>query len=759
MITRYWDRSNNDPYEPSPSPYPYRPLQGDEIRLLTIDPISPKENPISNISYTLHHVNLTDSQGPGVAGSVSHSCYTRDWPELRTAPDTSRLFKNAAWAKKQVLSKYERIDHESLDRENEGHVSGQERQISWRHSWGDYVALSYVWGPQTPAETILLDGVPFPVGPNLYLALRELCRSQKIRQGFMVWIDAICINQQDMTERNRQVVRMRDIYGSAWQVVSWLGGEQDDSDLAIDALRFISRLSAAGPIDIDDLYRVKRGMDARPLFIAWDTFESPFRKEVFRALLGFFRRPYWRRMWIMQEVAMAHPESPVLCGGKCLSWTELHNAASLIASDEERFGHLVAGTLMFRWDFEIGQARLSKKRYLSPERLWRLIIDLLRVQGDQKDAPLSDNTADELRPLRLARDAAVTDERDRVYGMLGIKAVAERVSIVPDYTLSPSINFHIFASAILKGGNLNFLRLVSLLDKPIHTKGSLRALGSKGSLRTLGSKVLEAAPCVHNLPSWVVCWTCDTLPAAHLRTTYRAGKTGTAAQPSIILSNSCLRIRGLVIDIIVSLGTCHPAEASNDYPIRSLKSGHRLLGGYMEMREALWRTITGNSTVQGDSPAPAEYSWLLDPRVWRGDVAGIFTHGLGLNEVMRRNGGLNLCGFSLKELIFGRGRTKRPWTGDYYNPTKTQREALSCVVDVLTWRRLMSTRSGRLGLAPAGAVLGDAIAIFQGCDVPMVIRRRGVGSGWRLVGEAYVHGIMDGEIYRQGFTPSDIDIY
>ncbi|KAK8042435.1 heterokaryon incompatibility protein [Apiospora phragmitis] len=333
-------------------------------------------------------------------------------------------------------------------------------------------------------------------------------------------------------------------------------------------------------------------MDIRPLFITWDSYESPFRDEVFKALLGFFTRPYWRRMWILQEVAMAHPEAPVLCGGKCLSWTELRDAAGLITADEERFGRLIVGTLQSTWNFEIGQARLSERRPLSSERLWRLMTELLRVQSDQNDAPLSGTTTDILRPLLLARDAAVTQENDRVYGILGIKAVAERASLVPDYTLPLAVNFQRFSEALIISGNLNILRLASLLDQPIYTKGSLQ---------TLGSRVLEAAPCVHGLPSWVICWTCATLPVAHMRASYHAGgKPNIGAQTPIVLYDSRLRVQGLIIDTIASLGTCHPAEATNKNTITSPEGRNNQYGGLEETREALWRTIVGNSTAQGD---------------------------------------------------------------------------------------------------------------------------------------------------------------
>ncbi|KAL7905310.1 heterokaryon incompatibility protein domain-containing protein [Trichoderma velutinum] len=89
-----------------------------------------------------------------------------------------------------------------------------------------FEALSYTWGTEKANEAIILNGFPFEVGKNLLDALRFLRRqatSNKERQLF--WIDAICINQSDVPERNRQLVVMDQIYFRAGNVVVWLGSK------------------------------------------------------------------------------------------------------------------------------------------------------------------------------------------------------------------------------------------------------------------------------------------------------------------------------------------------------------------------------------------------------------------------------------------------------------------------------------------------------------------------------------------------------
>jgi hypothetical protein len=95
-----------------------------------------------------------------------------------------------------------------------------------------YEALSYTWGDLTSRGRIYLNGRPYQVTKNLKSALRYLRHVDKPR---VLWIDALCINQKDIPERNSQVMHMNGIYREALEVVAWVGEEGDDSDLAFDA--------------------------------------------------------------------------------------------------------------------------------------------------------------------------------------------------------------------------------------------------------------------------------------------------------------------------------------------------------------------------------------------------------------------------------------------------------------------------------------------------------------------------------------------
>lgn len=103
-----------------------------------------------------------------------------------------------------------------------------------------YDALSYPWGPDKdhPTCSMLCSGVKIPITKNCDDALRSLTRNLKLQH---IWIDAICINQNDNNEKSQQIPLMRDIYGKAKRVLIWLGVKTQRSDDAICWVKYAAR--------------------------------------------------------------------------------------------------------------------------------------------------------------------------------------------------------------------------------------------------------------------------------------------------------------------------------------------------------------------------------------------------------------------------------------------------------------------------------------------------------------------------------------
>jgi hypothetical protein len=130
-------------------------------------------------------------------------------------------------------------------------------------------------------------------------------------QELVLWIDAICINQNDTEERNAQVRRMLDIYKSANRVIVWLGEGTEDSD---KAMNFMNQYSTASNLD-------KESHDSMNAFLAK---HDQFEEEWLALAQGILVRPWWSRVWIVQEVVAAKT-TIIVCGKYTVDWRVLIN--------------------------------------------------------------------------------------------------------------------------------------------------------------------------------------------------------------------------------------------------------------------------------------------------------------------------------------------------------------------------------------------------------------------------------------------------
>ncbi|KAF5230135.1 hypothetical protein FAUST_9995 [Fusarium austroamericanum] len=758
----------------------YQPLLKDEIRLLTIAHDQNGED--SPIACSIEHTCLP----PGLKNPLNQQFKGSEgtWPELPTQHNFGQLFSTG---------KGPHVDEIGLRNFNNIPIA-DESVLPWRHDWGDYIALSYVWSQPSKSEEgkdffITVNGSPFKVTPNLHHALEEIRKSQRIRQGFKIWIDAICIDQTNPSERGRQVARMRDIYESAWQVLIWLGPTDPSTELAFSALHWLSRESKE-PNPMENFYREGPSFDMRPLAIMWPTYHSPMKKEVYKALYDFFTRPYWRRMWVLQEVAMGNPNSPVLWGDQCISWQDIYQAVQVIASDESRFGREILDSvqpqLLSTWSFEVARDRQIRGRTWAPERMWKIQEAMMCIQKNQRDVSSTSGWKELGRALNVARDALITDDKDRVYGIMGIKAVADRVDIKPNYSLSQSTIYAEFAMELMLKGDLNILRLASGHGGYVVDSWEMENLPAPVKNRATGvvalpildaTKGRENVPvgvlCDHEIPSWSVCWSCTPAPTAQLAGVYQADARLGRSEPTFSKRQTNLTpqgvsrgpegliTKGIVLDKITSLSASNEKDADPRYPLNATSSTKNTYGDFEETRNAFWRTIVGDTTAAGGEKAPDSCYWLLEPRLWQRGIAGVWTNGFGLHSFMARNASLEICGFTVQELIFGRNKLKsklKSMLGEnFYHPTESQQESYSWAVNAMAWRRAFGTKEGRMGMGSCAAELGDSIVLLSGCNTPLILRES--GHGWKLVGECYVHGVMYGEISPEKHAMEDITIY
>jgi hypothetical protein len=169
-----------------------------------------------------------------------------------------------------------------------------------------YEALSYTWGSEVKEHEIILDGQEFAVTKNLYFALKWLRLEGSER---VMWIDAICIDQDNHKERGHQVQQMTDIYSGAERVVIWLGNSTWQTDILMQATQLLQEKSNQESCKGWELTD-RRWSDI------WSAVLSSLDKAnalVRNGLNVLLNRSWWKRIWILQEVANAKTAT-VVCG-------------------------------------------------------------------------------------------------------------------------------------------------------------------------------------------------------------------------------------------------------------------------------------------------------------------------------------------------------------------------------------------------------------------------------------------------------------
>jgi hypothetical protein len=147
-----------------------------------------------------------------------------------------------------------------------------------------YEALSYEWGSPASTKPLQIEGARLLIGENLHEALVHL----RVMEDCTLWIDAICINQDDLTEKQYQVGLMDFIYHRAERVLVWLGVPMPELIIPDDYER--------GVYDREDPRKDLK------IFCTWSC-----------------NHTYWSRVWIVQEIALAR--NLTVCIGKHeLSW-------------------------------------------------------------------------------------------------------------------------------------------------------------------------------------------------------------------------------------------------------------------------------------------------------------------------------------------------------------------------------------------------------------------------------------------------------
>ncbi|KAM7204852.1 heterokaryon incompatibility protein 6, OR allele [Rhypophila sp. PSN 637] len=310
----------------------------------------------------------------------------------------------------------------------------------------EFNALSYVWGDDRPpleqnystkratrSFNILCDGHRMSVTYNLFCFLRRSKPLHSFRR-VPLWIDQLCINQADKTEKAVQVAMMDRVYSRARSVISWLGEGRSNVD---KAARLLQRLAG-----------ISQSVVARPEFDV-AKFVADIPSAEWLALGEFLARPYFKRVWIVQEIAMAQ-HLVVLCGKHAINWDDLVHCSAILEESK-------AWTMLSRYVSVFGAVKDQIAGVQQPLHFGGQLTDLLSAQNAIRDRSIPPSTL-----LLLGRQFDVTVTADKFYALLGLyRRRRGTMPLTVDYTLPlQSIAFSFAKHHIETSNTLTLLTLV-----------------------------------------------------------------------------------------------------------------------------------------------------------------------------------------------------------------------------------------------------------------------------------------------------------
>ena len=252
-----------------------------------------------------------------------------------------------------------------------------------------YDALSYVWGDKSDPVNIICDGHPLSITKNLHAALVQL-REDGVHTP--IWIDAICINQDDLDERAQQVRLMRQIYSTAATVYIWLGSASTTTAAGVELLHHAYDIKERFPekMKTDDPSQVRA--------LGLPGGEDP----VWQPVVEIFTRAWFTRVWVIQEVTVAE-KRVFLCG----KFRIRQEAVQMVYRSHIDF-YALRYALMCHWPQEKGGEFQRLKNVIA--------VGVIAARYAQL------GPYDLLSLLFLTRGFEATDRRDKIFALLGITA-------------------------------------------------------------------------------------------------------------------------------------------------------------------------------------------------------------------------------------------------------------------------------------------------------------------------------------------------
>ncbi len=581
-----------------------------------------------------------------------------------------------------------------------------------------YNALSYAWGDGVSdgvsgagsGKSIEVNGRKKDVTASLYSALRHMrsLKTPRVDQAVNpplvdqvvatpIWIDALCINQDDADERRLQVAMMADIYLDADRVMIFLGEGNALTDYlfrSINSRRFRAWLESSADRDLELVQAGGAG-----------------RADITRAVTSFwaffeiFSRPWWGRVWVVQEVALARRDPLVVCGKSAVMWKDL----AALQSDLLKFSQLANRIHLVDWTLSGMQETMFRLSDLEMRKTAVVpYYSMLTVRGLVDDFRSGNASIFAFQTFFMGT-ARATDPRDYVYGYRGLVSPAVRDYLEVDYTKQPmQVFYEIMVLLWLSRDTvrMNFIEQFAFTRPPDDFPTWVPDLSQQHVLRAPNNN-RGLFP-----PDGAAIWRWGEVPELE-----DDGKT--------------LMMRGVFIDHIHTSDEMRFVENAADE-----NDAAYILG--------FWRTYNAAlAATQRRAPELGDYvQHQLHALIDAVDVLDVLTTGAASPEVRATLqdivdlGSLvgsdaakmgQLCGFLLKMV--------RTLSAEHTT-------ALTLLMQTIQRRSLVATDGGFVGVGLHEARRGDLVVFLFGMSWPWILRPGRPGY-YTIVGPAYIGGLSD----------------
>ncbi|KAH7078437.1 heterokaryon incompatibility protein-domain-containing protein [Paraphoma chrysanthemicola] len=340
-----------------------------------------------------------------------------------------------------------------------------------------FTALSYAWGDATATEPVTVDGGTIHVTVNLANALRDIyghwSKGDLLAPGHeqWLWADALCIDQSNVQEKNHQVPFMGRIYSNAYQVFAWLGSNDPQSTCkAIDDFNCIVAMLSQLPgydyileqtklgwiPDVNEDVGTDLSFECYNSLTEFEWLERNYEKTGPAShcpdLNTIGLEPYWRRLWILQELVLAK-SAILLCGSRSIAWS--------------------AVCIVYTWLklLKLRHSGTVKPQDIHAKKWWQLTVNevprsmaniglcraMIAITDDIKSQKMLHMTSI-ARKLRYivcfaATGREATDPKDFVYALGGMTGIQMTMDYSPD-TTAAQVYHEFFSGCVLASKRL-----------------------------------------------------------------------------------------------------------------------------------------------------------------------------------------------------------------------------------------------------------------------------------------------------------------